>query len=128
MGSLKTMKISFKDSGVEAIINEKDYDSSIHNIMIMKPHFIVHEKVDTVGVVVVNTIDSPQKVVGWLMETDETIEMDCKSKIPLGHKIALQPINSGDKIMKYGNDIGKAISDIEQGGYVHVHNVKTKRW
>ena len=37
-------------------------------------------------------------------------------------------IKNGDTIIKYGNDIGRAIEDIPRGGYVHVHNVKTKRW
>ncbi|MEC8343427.1 MAG: flagellar biosynthesis protein FlgA, partial [SAR324 cluster bacterium] len=33
-----------------------------------------------------------------------------------------------ETIFKYGQDIGKAVGDILQGGHVHVQNVKTKRW
>ncbi|MDP6330803.1 MAG: flagellar biosynthesis protein FlgA, partial [SAR324 cluster bacterium] len=34
----------------------------------------------------------------------------------------------GETIFKYGQDIGKAVGNISQGGHVHVQNVKTKRW
>ena len=94
----------------------------------MTTHFIVHEAKDNVGVVVVEKISAGQNVSGWIMETDKTITIKVLSDIPLGHKIALNEIKNEDTILKYGNDIGRAISDIPKGGYVHVHNLKTKRW
>lgn len=45
--------------------------------------------------------------------------------IPMGHKIALCNIASGEKIIKYGFPIGIATSDIKAGEHVHVHNIKT---
>lgn len=42
-----------------------------------------------------------------------------------GHKIALNDINKGSNIIKYGLPIGSATSDIKQGQWVHTHNVKT---
>ena len=48
--------------------------------------------------------------------------------VPIGHKIALTDIKSGDTVIKYGQDIGKAVADIAKGEHVHVHNLKTKRW
>ena len=45
-----------------------------------------------------------------------------------GHKIALKDIRKGDTVLKYGQDIGKAVADIKKGEHVHVHNLKTKRW
>ena len=94
----------------------------------MITHFIVHDAKDTVGVVVVEKVKAGQKALGWIMETDETITINAIEDIPLGHKLALTEIKNEDTIFKYGNDIGRAISDISKGGYVHVHNVKTKRW
>ena len=94
----------------------------------MTTHFIAHDLTDTVGVVVVEKISAGQKVSGWIMETDETIMLDALEDIPLGHKLALTEIKNNDTVIKYGNDIGRAISDIPKGGYVHVHNLKTKRW
>ncbi len=94
----------------------------------MTTHFIVHETKDNVGVVVVEKISAGQKVSGWIMKNDETITVKVLEDIPLGHKLALNEIKNEETIVKYGNDIGRAISDIPKGGYVHVHNLKTKRW
>jgi (2R)-sulfolactate sulfo-lyase subunit alpha len=89
----------------------------------MATHFIVHDKKDTVGVVVVEDVKPGQKLEGWVMEGVEALD-----PVPLGHKIALKDIKNGDTIIKYGNDIGKAVAAIGKGRHVHVHNVKTKRW
>ena len=45
--------------------------------------------------------------------------------LPLGHKIARRTIQSGEEILKYGAPIGVATGDIEAGGHVHVHNVRS---
>ena len=92
------------------------------------PHFLVHETDDSVGVVVVEDASKGQTLSGWVMATDGTVELASLNDIPLGHKIALKAIKSGDTIMKYGHDIGKAVADIAVGGHVHIHNMKTKRW
>jgi len=94
----------------------------------METHFIAHDAADTVGVVVVEKVSAGQEVTGWIMETDETVSIKALVEVPLGHKLALADIKNEDTIIKYGNDIGRAVSDIPKGGYVHVHNVKTKRW
>jgi len=44
--------------------------------------------------------------------------------IPRGHKIALSPIARGEPVVKYGEAIGRARSDIAPGDHVHVHNVE----
>jgi len=92
------------------------------------PHFLVHDKKDTVGVVVVEDVKAGQTLTGWVMETDATIKVKALDPIPLGHKIALKDIKKGDTIIKYGHDIGRAVAAIGKGRHVHVHNVKTKRW
>lgn len=45
--------------------------------------------------------------------------------IPLGHKIALEDINKGENIIKYGYPIGSATSLIKKATHVHTHNVTT---
>lgn len=92
------------------------------------PHFLVHAAHDTVGVVVVEDIKPGQVLNGWMMEGDKTIKVKALDAIPLGHKIALKDIKKGDTILKYGHDIGRAVSAIGKGHHAHVHNVKTKRW
>jgi (2R)-sulfolactate sulfo-lyase subunit alpha len=94
----------------------------------MATHFIVHDKKDTVGVVVVEDVKPGMQLTGWIMETDETIKVKAQDAVPLGHKVALKDIKSGDTLLKYGHDIGKAVANIGKGRHAHVHNVKTKRW
>ena len=94
----------------------------------METHFIVHDKADTVGVMVVENARPGQEPAGWIMETDETIRLKAKDAIPLGHKVALKDIAEGETLLKYGHDIGKSVAPIGKGHHAHVHNVKTKRW
>jgi (2R)-sulfolactate sulfo-lyase subunit alpha len=94
----------------------------------MAPDFIVHDKADTVGVVVVENVQPGKEVTGWIMETDETIGFQSLDAVPLGHKIALRDLKVGDTVLKYGNDVGRIVADVDKGRHVHVHNLKTKRW
>ena len=43
--------------------------------------------------------------------------------VPLGHKVAIRNIPAGAAVVKYGQPIGRARSDIEEGEHVHAHNV-----
>ena len=47
--------------------------------------------------------------------------------IPYGHKIAVQGIDKGSRIIKYGECIGAASRAIQQGEYVHIHNMEALR-
>jgi (2R)-sulfolactate sulfo-lyase subunit alpha len=94
----------------------------------MQTDFIVHDKADTVGVVVVEDMQPGKDATGWIMETDETITVKALDAVPLGHKIALRDIKAGETVLKYGNDVGRAVADVPKGRHVHVHNLKTKRW
>ena len=91
-------------------------------------HFVVHDKKDTVGVIVVEGVKTGPDLTGWLMEDDSTIKLKAMNDIPIGHKLATQAIGKGDTIIKYGFDIGRAIAEIKLGEHAHVHNIKTKRW
>ena len=46
-----------------------------------------------------------------------------RQAIPFGHKLALATIGKGEKVLKYGEVIGLATQPINEGDYVHVHNV-----
>jgi len=91
-------------------------------------HFIVHDKADTVGVVVVETVKAGDTITGWVLEDDSTITIKALDPVPLGHKIALNDIKKGDTVLKYGHDIGMASAPIGKGRHAHIHNMKTKRW
>jgi altronate dehydratase small subunit len=58
---------------------------------------------------------------------DETLTVRVLQVIPLGHKLALRHIQSGEEILKYGSVIGRATKDIQVGEHVHVHNVESTR-
>ncbi len=45
--------------------------------------------------------------------------------IPQGHKFAIKPVKKGDAVIKYGFRIGYAQEDVEVGGWIHTHNLKT---
>jgi (2R)-sulfolactate sulfo-lyase subunit alpha len=92
------------------------------------PDFLVHDQRDMVGVVVVEGVEGGRELSGWVMDTDETVTLGVEEPIPLGHKIALRDIARGETVLKYGEDIGRAVADIGRGRHVHVHNLKTKKW
>ena len=51
----------------------------------------------------------------------DNVEIDLDS----GHKYAVRDIKNGENIIKYGQPIGHAITDIKKGEHVHTHNIKT---
>ena len=92
------------------------------------PQLLVHDRKDTVGVVVVEDLKAGTDMLGVVTHDNSDFRITAKHDIPIGHKVALSDIRSGDTVWKYGQDIGKAVADIAKGEHVHVHNVKTKRW
>ncbi len=48
-----------------------------------------------------------------------------RTALPMGHKIAVHPIEPGEQIVKYGVSIGTATAPIAIGEHVHVHNVRS---
>jgi len=91
-------------------------------------HFVVHDEHDSVGVVVVEGVKAGDKLTGWIMDQDKDIAIQSKSDIPIGHKLAIRELKSGDTVIKYGVDIGKTIANIAVGEHTHVQNLRTKRW
>jgi (2R)-sulfolactate sulfo-lyase subunit alpha len=91
-------------------------------------HFVVHEEGDSVGTIVVEGVKAGDALTGWIMEQDKTVNVKTLNDIPIGHKIALKDLKDGATVIKYGVDIGRTIAPIRLGEYLHVHNVKTKRW
>ena len=92
------------------------------------PQLLVHNKKDTVGVVVVEGLKAGTSMTCVVTADNSSFRLKSKMDVPIGHKIALVDIKSGDTVWKYGHDIGKAVANIGKGEHVHVHNLKTKRW
>ena len=47
--------------------------------------------------------------------------------IPFAHKIAIASMEQGSDVLKYGEVIGGAVSGIQVGQHVHIHNIKSRR-
>ena len=92
------------------------------------PHLLVHEHADNVGVVVVEGLTAGTDMLCCVTHDNSTFRLTAQADVPIGHKVALKDISSGDTAIKYGEDIGKFVADVAKGGHVHVHNLKTKRW
>lgn len=54
-------------------------------------------------------------------------EMPLKDAIPIGHKVALDEMEPGQAVRKYGEVIGLATRPICPGEHVHDHNVESQR-
>ena len=59
--------------------------------------------------------------------TGEVISVTLLQAIPVGHKFALEDIELGEPIIKYGEVVGRATRKIAQGEHVHIHNVEGLR-
>lgn len=92
------------------------------------PQLLVHDPKDNVGVVVVEELTADTDMLVCVTQDDSTFRLTAKADVPIGHKIALKDLKEGDTAVKYGEDIGKIIADVQKGGHVHTHNCKTKRW
>ena len=78
----------------------------------MVTHFVVHEPGDSVGVIVVEGVKKGDKLNGWVMDGNQSIDFETLNDIPIGHKIALKDMAVGDTVIKYGTDIGKVVQPV----------------
>lgn len=51
-------------------------------------------------------------------------ELQLPEAIPKGHKVALTPLESGERVLKYAQLIGYASGDIAPGDHIHTHNLE----
>lgn len=92
----------------------------------MKSKNAVHlNRKDNVAVAVEDI--EPEDLVNVTLRDGSMQSIKALETIPFGFKVALTHIPVGGHIIKYGEIIGKATSDIELGAQVHVHNVEGVR-
>lgn len=92
------------------------------------PQLLVHDHEDNVGVVVVEGLSAGTDMLCVVTADNSSFRLTAGADVPIGHKVALRDIASGDTAIKYGEDIGKFVAGVAKGGHVHTHNLKTKRW
>ena len=57
----------------------------------------------------------------------EVTSIKALERIPFGFKVAVADIGKGAHVVKYGESIGLALSDIRRGDLVHIHNLEGGR-
>ena len=92
------------------------------------PQLLVHDHKDNVGVVVVEGLAAGTEMLCVVTANNSSFNLTAREDVPIGHKVALKDMSAGDTAMKYGEDIGRFVSDVKKGCHVHTHNLKTKRW
>lgn len=90
------------------------------------PDFLAHHGGDVVAVAVRDL--QPGSVEGGYLRGTESITLELLNEVPLGHKLALTDIKSGEDVIEYGLRVGVATEDISKGSYVHIHNLRSARW
>lgn len=53
------------------------------------------------------------------------MEITLPEDIPQGHKFALQNLEAGEPVIKYGYPIGITKEPVRAGAWIHIHNMKT---
>src|SRR5262245_12942082 len=51
------------------------------------------------------------------------ITVNVADPVPAGHKVVLVRVPAGERVMRWGEPIGRAIVTLEPGRHVHTHNV-----
>lgn len=69
---------------------------------------------DLVGVVLA-AANKDETIPLFSCDHEKLGEILVREKIPAGHKVALQQIKKGQKVIKYGMEIGAATQDIVKG-------------
>ena len=57
----------------------------------------------------------------------ESVVIRALDPIPYGHKVAVREIETGEQIMKYGEEIGRVKADTPRGTWIHTHNMSCER-
>ncbi len=75
--------------------------------------------------IVISPLDSVAVALVPLKKGEEHEGVTLLEDIEKGHKFALKPIKTGEKVIKYGEVIGRATKDIAVGEHIHSHNMAT---
>jgi len=83
--------------------------------ILMRKVLILDEK-DNIAVCLI------ELAIGEVIEQDG-LNLTIQNLIPRGHKVATASIVKNEGIIKYGERMGHATTDIKVGEHVHTHNV-----
>lgn len=92
---------------------------------VSKVRAVLLEPNDDVAAVLDNTAAGTRVAVTLNSSGDVMREIDARQPIPFGHKIAVRQLSSNEKIRRYGQPIGAAVTNIAEGEHVHTHNMRS---
>ena len=79
--------------------------------------------------ILINSLDSVATAIKPISKGEKVTlgnkEITVCSDIPFAHKFALKDVLLGDRVIKYGEPIGVATTDISTGEHVHTHNLES---
>ena len=87
--------------------------------------FLAYRRDDSVAVAV-RDVEAGLGRLAFL-NSDETLTLEVKEVIPLGHKVAVEKITADSDIMEYGEVVGRSIDAVQAGFLVHVSNISSNR-
>lgn len=66
------------------------------------------------------------------LEKGESLDLEgsrvtLEEQIPYQHKFSVKHIDQGARVIKFGEVIGEATTDIKPGHHVHIHNMRGLR-
>ena len=86
----------------------------------MKIKAVVLHPRDNVGVALID-LESGTEL--ELKVNGQVTHVKLVEPVPYQHKFSVAHIESGSKIIKYGEVMGEATKDIKPGQHVHIHNM-----
>jgi (2R)-sulfolactate sulfo-lyase subunit alpha len=90
------------------------------------PHFLVHNEGDHVGVAVQDV--EPGQALIVFMDSERADQLEVLERVPLGHKVALSDLEEGADVIEYAVPVGRTRQPVRRGQWVHVHNLRSRRW
>ena len=93
----------------------------------MKNSILIHLPKDDVGVAVAD-LKSGEEIGVVTLEGESIGQIKLVNDVPLGHKVAMRDLPVEKHVIEYGREIGYALSPIEAGEHVHIHNIRSLRW
>jgi (2R)-sulfolactate sulfo-lyase subunit alpha len=88
--------------------------------------FLAHRRGDDVAVAVRDTAPGPAR--GAYLDSGDRFEIEVRTPIPLGHKIALRDLAERENVLEYSAVIGRTRVPVTAGELVHTHNLRSARW
>jgi altronate dehydratase small subunit len=76
---------------------------------------------------VATLIDTGEAGVACTLQGEANGSVMLRAAVPFGHKVCVHATPAGGDILKYGQVIGQASSDLAVGDHVHTHNIESAR-